>query len=406
MSVYIGIDWSEKKHDVCFMNESGEVIIQIKIPHSPEGYFQFDQARQKLSIQPEDCIIGIETSHNPLLDYLIDLNYSHIHILNPIAVHAAQKIFRPSGAKDDIADCWLMAELLRRDHGKFPEWIPDSILTRQIKAHISMLSLLKKQSIQTENRLRSTLLRYYPAAIEIFSSVSCLVTLEWIKAYPTPEKASQVSWDTFQTFLKDHRHPKPAYWPKCYSRLKMSYVRAAPEIVAIYSQEAVTLAELLLKMLSSYKTILTSVTKHYQLHPDAPIYDSLPGVGVYLGPALLAKLGDNRLRFPSPQIVQAIAGTCPITKQSGKSHIVNFRRVCDREFRQIVQQWAISSVKSSPWAATYFFAARPHAVSDNEAYRKLANRWLEVLWRIWRDRVPYDEQIHLHNNTIRSAPKA
>ena len=26
MTVYIGIDWSEKKHDVCFLNEVGEVL--------------------------------------------------------------------------------------------------------------------------------------------------------------------------------------------------------------------------------------------------------------------------------------------------------------------------------------------------------------------------------------------
>ena len=34
MQVYIGIDWSQSKHDVAFMNEAGVVVIQESIAHS------------------------------------------------------------------------------------------------------------------------------------------------------------------------------------------------------------------------------------------------------------------------------------------------------------------------------------------------------------------------------------
>lgn len=59
-----------------------------------------------------------------------------------------------------------------------------------------------------------------------------------------------------------------------------------------------------------------------------------------LAPALLAKFGDDRARFPTPASVQALAGTCPVTDQSGKRKVIKFRRACDREFRWIVQQRA------------------------------------------------------------------
>src|SRR5512146_2119673 len=46
MKVYIGIDWSENKHDVCFLNELGEVLLVKQIPHTIAGFPQLGQARQ------------------------------------------------------------------------------------------------------------------------------------------------------------------------------------------------------------------------------------------------------------------------------------------------------------------------------------------------------------------------
>jgi transposase len=139
----------------------------------------------------------------------------------------------------------------------------------------------------------------------------------------------------------------------------------------------------------------------FKKHPDAALFASLPGAGNILAPALLAKFGDDRLRFPSPQSLQAVAGTCPVTKASGKSKYVAFRRACDLEFREIVQQWARASLDQSVWANTYFRAVRPRCRSNSHAYRCLANRWLEIAWRIWQDHTPYDEQRHLHQHAAR-----
>jgi hypothetical protein len=139
-------------------------------------------------------------------------------------------------------------------------------------------------------------------------------------------------------------------------------------------------------------------------HPDYPIFSSLPGVGKILAPALLAKFGDDRLRYPTPQVLQSVAGTCPVTRQSGKHKYVSFRCACDHEFRWIVQQWAKCSIDDSVWAYTYFQSIRPHCDSLSHAYRRLANRWLEIAWRLWQDKVPYDEERHLRQHALRVKP--
>jgi hypothetical protein len=48
------------------------------------------------------------------------------------------------------------------------------------------------------------------------------------------------------------------------------------------------------------------------------------GVGDFLAPTLLAKFGDDRERFPHPGSLPSLAGTCPVTEQSGKSRRIFF----------------------------------------------------------------------------------
>src|SRR6266516_2301391 len=101
MNVYIGRDWSENKHDVCFLDETGEDLWVQKFAHTIAGFRQLDQARQSLGGGRQEVIIGLETAHNLLVDYLWEQSYEQIYVLPPAAVKSAQKRYRQSGAKDD-----------------------------------------------------------------------------------------------------------------------------------------------------------------------------------------------------------------------------------------------------------------------------------------------------------------
>ena len=92
-------------------------------------------------------------------------------MIPPNSVKSAQGRYRQSGAKSDQSDARLIADMLRVDQGRYPVWEPDSPLTRRIRAHISMVEYQTILIFQTANRLRATLLRYYPAALEVFSTL-------------------------------------------------------------------------------------------------------------------------------------------------------------------------------------------------------------------------------------------
>src|SRR5260370_17896207 len=58
----------------------------------------------------------------------------------------------------------------------------------------------------------------------------------------------------------------------------------------------------------------------FEMHPDAEIYLSLPGLGLVLGARAMAEFGDDRTRFLNPKARKSYAGTAPITKPSANHH--------------------------------------------------------------------------------------
>ncbi len=64
MSIYIGIDWSQDRNDVAFMNAVGAIIARLTIYHQPDGFHKLETTRQQLAVTAADCLVGLETAHN------------------------------------------------------------------------------------------------------------------------------------------------------------------------------------------------------------------------------------------------------------------------------------------------------------------------------------------------------
>jgi transposase len=406
MQVYIGIDWSENKHDVAFMNQAGAVIADLTIEHTPDGFLELDATRAKLDISSATCLVGLETAHNLIIDFLWSRQYEQVYVIPPSMIKGSRSRFGSSGARTDATDARLIADVLRTDRGRLQPWHPDSLLTRQIRAQVSLIGYLTRNVVRTSNRLRAVLLRYYPAALCVFSTLRTQVALQFIRAYPTPQAAAELTFEQFQSFAQEQDYRHTAHLRSYYVQLQGPHPQAMPETVVVYQNEAVQLATLLLSLVQDKNKALRDLSQLFAQHPDAFIFASLPGTAQLLAPALLAKFGDHRDRFPSPASVQALAGTCPVTDSSGKRKVIYFRKACDRDFRNITQQWAKASLSSSLWAVSYWKQVRPRCSSDSHAYRCLANRWLSIAWTLWQRPQAYDEAYHMQQRAQHSKPRA
>jgi len=407
MQVYIGIDWSEDKHAVTFMNEAGTELASLSIAHRIEGLVQFDAARQKLGLAVDDCLIGLETAHNLLIDYLWSQMYTQVYVLPPNQVKSNQGRFRQSQAKDDPEDARLIADILRTDRSRLQPWRPDSLLTRQMRAKVSLILHLTRQTTRLSNRLRSVLLRYYPAALTVFKGgLTTQIAPQFVLAYPTPQAAQALSYADFIDFARSHGYRQMLNLPSNYARLQADYPPASSETVAVYQNEARLLARLLLETMRAKLSQLTELQVLYRQHPNYATFASLPGMGKLIGPGQLVKFGDDRQRFPYPSSVQALAGTCPVTKRSGKHKSVVFRRSCDKEWRYLCQEWGMALIyrTQSPIARAYYEDIRPHCHSEQHACRCVANRWLAIAWKLWQTGQVYDEAYHFQQRAMHSKP--
>jgi len=405
MTLYIGIDWSQEKHDVCFVNEKGASLLELKVKQGVAGYKELDEKRKAFKVEASECIVGIESAHSLLIDFLWEQGYRQIYVLPPAVIAANRGRNRQSGANNDRYDGWVIGETLRTDLHKFYPWHPGSELLQMMRVRVKQAEFWTKQSTRLANRLEALLLRYYPAALAVFTSWPSPLICHFVIAYPTPTAAKELTLADFKSFAKSYRYPKPRLLSACYDRLCAAYPEAQPALVTAYASEAVPLAQALLVSLQNEKQNLCLLQKLFLQHADAKIFAALPGAGEWLAPALLVKFGEDRKRFPKPEPLQSLAGTCPVTNQSGKKRSVHFRRSCDHAFRHIAQQWARCAISQSDWAASYFHELTDRGFTATHAYRCLANRLLAIAWRLWQDHLLFDESVLLQNRLQRRKPR-
>lgn len=43
--LYVGTDWSEGNHNLCFINESGAPVSEIEFPHTAQGFEKVEVER-------------------------------------------------------------------------------------------------------------------------------------------------------------------------------------------------------------------------------------------------------------------------------------------------------------------------------------------------------------------------
>jgi len=396
--LHIGIDQSPKEHTVCIMDTTGCQLAHFAIPHDAAGFQRLhSECQQTFQMSPEQYLVALESGHCLLVDFLLDHGYQTF-VIPGKAVDRYRDRHRQSGSIADRSDAIVLANILRTDRHLYTPWKADASLTHQVRSQVKSVLDLKRSVVSFTNRLRALLWRYYPIAADLFSTLDGKITLAFIHSYPTPQAAKALSKADFTAFCREHKYTRSDYITRRYAQLLNAQTYASLEVAEAYAGQAQALTRVIRTLVTERDRAQKELTRAFEQHPDACIFASLPGAGEFLAPALLSKFRDCRARYPTAAVAQAIAGTCPVTIQSGKKkRYVQFRRACDREFRYIATLFARSSVKQSSWAAAYLETVWPRCNKGSHAYRLLANRWIAIIWRLWVDQVEYDEAVHLRN---------
>jgi transposase len=142
------------------------------------------------------------------------------------------------------------------------------------------------------------------------------------------------------------------------------------------------------------QALAAQIAEQLDLHPDAPIFTSLPRSGRVRAARLLAEIGDARGRFPTADSLACLGGVAPSTRQSGKVEVVSFRWGADRQLRDALCDFAGDSRHANPWAADLYRRARARGHDHPHAVRVLARAWVDIIWACWTANTPYDPAKH------------
>jgi transposase len=391
---FAGFDWARDHHCVVVVNAQGKMVSEFEFQHSAEGWKEFSERIASLA----GLGVVIETSSGPAVDQLLQRDFT-VFPVNPAASESYRQRKAPSGTKTDYHDAWALADALRVDGQSWKALSPADPLSLQLRLLCKDEVALIEQRTQLVNQLQQALLEYYPAALEAFADWTLSFCWDFVIEFPTPEKLVGAGANRWKKFLHTHHLWRPGTAEK---RLEI-FARAtgfqgSAAVVRAKSQLAVSLCKVLRTLEQQLRDYRQEIAKLFQNHPDQHLFGSLPGAGAVLAPRLLAAIGTDLQRYGGElSVLQAFAGTAPISFQSGQICKARMRWACDKFMRHTVHLWAECFWKYSPWGAVYYRKKRQEGKSHACALRCLAQRLLKILFRMILDHQPYDADLHTRN---------
>lgn len=392
---FAGFDWGQTEHQIVVVDRLGKILLSFRFKHDAQGWASL---RQKLQDYQTRLAVSIETSCGPAVERLLEINLA-VYPMNPKAAERYRDRKSPGGVKSDERDAWSFADALRSDGHGWRPLRPEDELTAELRMlcrdEIGLIELRTALS----NQLQAALLEYYQAALEAELDWTTRSAWQFVLTFPAPADLVQAGRRKHNNFLQSHKLYRPQTAEKRLAIFADAEKFASPNhaVTRAKSLLAVTLAKQLLTLEDQLDQFRQRIQTLFNNHPDSEFFGSLPGAGPKLAPRLLSELGTDQQRFESPDALRCYAGTAPVLKQSGKTRFAVLRRACNPTLRATVHLWANLSRTRCAWAQTYYQHKKSQGLSHAAALRCLGQRWLKILWKMWREKKPYDEARHTRN---------
>jgi transposase len=392
--VFVGHDWAEDHHDVFVEDREGRRLGGGRVPDGVEGVARFHELVGELVEDPAEVVVATETDRGLFVGSLVAAGYTVLAV-NPLSVSRYRERHSTSGAKSDPGDARVLAELARTDHHNHRPIAGDSELVNSIKvltrAHQGLIWTRQRQL----NQLRSTLREFYPAAIAAFPELGHSDALAVLALAPTPSLGRLLSISKIAAALR--RGGRQRRVDERAAEIQTALRSAQLDAPDLVSESMGTVVRALVAVAGELSTQIATLeldlADRFDQHPDAKVIRSLPGLGMILGARVLAEFGDDPNRYANAKSRKNYAGTSPITRASGKSHVVLARYTRNRRLADASYRWAFAAITASPGARNFYDTRRATGDTHNRALRALANRLVGILHGCLRHRTPYDEHI-------------
>jgi transposase len=403
-SALIGIDWADKKHDICELKVGTNNYCFSVILSSPKAINQWAlDVKKRYPDKP--IAVACELTKGPLIYALRQHAHLMLFSINPSTVAKYRKAFSHSGAKDDPSDALIQAEILEKHMEKLTPIQCDTVEIRALDQLVVYRRKLVQDRVDLSNRITVILKNYYPQALELFKEKDTTVFCDFIERWPTLKDVKKARKQTILNFFSQHRSQYKEINEKRIKDIKSAVYLTKDDGVIIPNKIMISVLIPQFRLLiSAIETLEKEIKSLYKVQKDKPIFDSFPGAGPQLAPRILVAFGTNRERYQNASEMQKYTGIAPVIERSGQKSWTHWRYSCPKFLRQTFVEWAGQSVRFSFWAKAYYEQQKSIGKPHNTIIRSLAFKWIRIAFRCWKTKTPYDESKYLEALKRKGSP--
>jgi transposase len=397
-AAFVGLDWGDEKHALSLRAAGSTVIERTILEQTPEALAAWANAL-RTRFPNGQIAVCLEQARGALLWALMQYEHLTAFPLNPKSLARFREALYPSRSKSDPVDGDLLLDLVFKHRDRLRPWQPDTVQTRQIALANEQRRHFVDHRTALTNELTSHLKAIFPQALDLVGEdLASPMATDFLKKWPALQAVQQVKPSVLRRFYYGHNSRSEPLITQRLALIQQAVpLTRDPALLAVHSLAIQTLAAQLAALRPFLEQFEEQIAQLFAAHPDAAIFDSLPGAGPVLAPRLLAALGTERSRFQNALALSCYSGIAPVTEKSGKTqNWVHVRWSCPKFLRQSWHEFANCSRSFSPWAQACYEHCR-QKMDHHEAVRKLAYKWQRIVWRMWQDRQPYDEARYLRS---------
>ncbi len=393
-SIFVGLDWANKKHDVCVqIGDSDKRSFEV-ISHTPESIDSWLNELHKTA--KGNIAIAVELTKGPIVYALQKYSFVTVFPIHGLTLARYRQAMFPSGAKDDPMDAELALDMMLKYPNKVKPLRPSSDQSRTLALLVEQRRSLVEDRRRNTNKLINALKQYYPQPLEWFCHRDTELFCDFLIKWPALHAVKRAKTTSIVKFFQARGGNAVSNTEKRVNAINKAIPLTQDNSVILpHKLLVVALCKQILTLIENIRIYDKQISQLFNSMPDAELFNSLPGTGLCLAPRLLAALGEDRSRFNSAQEIQNYAGLSPVTERSGQKSWVHWRWQCSKFVRQSFIEWSAKSVKQSYWAGLYYEQQRAKGKSHQSAVRALAYKWVRIVYRCWKTRTPYDESTYL-----------
>ena len=385
---FAGVDWGSERHHACLVDAQGRIVGEREFPHGGAGLASLcDWLLSSGGAAADKVAVGIEVPHGPVVDTLIDRGFV-LHAINPKQLDRLRDRISVAGAKDDHRDAYVLADGVRTDRRLFRRvHVADPRLV-ELRAWSRLAEELTQERVRLSNRVHHELWRYYPQLLAVATDdLMAQWVLDLWDLAPTPDKARRLRVASVEKLLKKY-HVRRTDADTVLRILQEPAIKVAGGVAKAASVHLRSLftrvrvvnrelrqAEIQLDKLCTAIGETDADSGEGLQCQDVMILRSMPGIGrINLATLLCESSGPLSRR--DYQALRTLCGAAPVTKRSGKSHIVIMRYAAHVRLRRAVYHWARVATQHDPKSKIRYAALRQRGKSHGRALRGVADRLL------------------------------